>query len=349
MLEHPVRVEVNISDTTPVKNSYTLYRIELRIIRGNGQEQRFTVSRRFSEFVSLKKQLEQEFNAELPYELPPRHYGFWNKSSHSCDPQVIQERKSKLSTFLLDLLNDSFDTRWKKSPFLCHFLQLPGNWDTQDVLPSHTRQSVTHTSDEDACDVQRWLEIMRDCKSQLEEATRSGASSKLPLQIRFKTQSLEKGLRKIQESQLIGEGEIQRRWNLLTTLKDDLNNISRGPHIATSADNQEAMRDELFSSAYKQPHRPAAGRRKIGETEDSIDLNNQELLQLHKDTMKDQDVELEQLRQIIQRQKNISLEMNQELATQNELLDMFDDDVNSTSNKLRMANRNAKRFSNGQS
>lgn len=73
-------------------------------------------------------------------------------------------------------------------------------------------------------------------------------------------------------------------------------------------------------------------------------LNDQELLQLHKETTQQQDQDLEQLRKIILSQKELSLTMNQELAQQNELLDLMGGEVESTANKLRMANRNAKRF-----
>ena len=52
--------------------------------------------------------------------------------------------------------------------------------------------------------------------------------------------------------------------------------------------------------------RPPSGRRRFGETSETVELDNQGLLQLHKSKLKEQDEELEQLRAIIQRQKALS-------------------------------------------
>lgn len=350
MSDYNVHVDVAINDIKIVKKSYTLYRVDLKIIRGNKEVGQYHVFKRFSDFIKLKQNLEHEIHSELPYELPPRRYNIWGKPSGSCDPDIIEERKKELVTFLHDMLNDSFDTRWKNSPYLIEFLQFPSDWDKSSKLNAYDLPSgTTAGTGNSIVDAQKWLEELRNCKSQLEEARKDDYSTKLLIQLRLRIQILDKSLKEIKERQLVGEGEVQRRRNLLNALKDDLNKSSKGP----SSDWNDTKGDEigskgpLFGASERSPQKPLVGRRKIGETEATIGLQNQELLQLDRSTMKNQDKQLEELRNIIRSQKNMSLEMNDELAAQNELLDMLSGDVETTATKLRTANRRAKKFNDG--
>ncbi|AAS53117.2 AER438Cp [Eremothecium gossypii ATCC 10895] len=340
-----LNVHVTISDASVVNKSYVQYTTRVRVQHGSESAVEYKCRRRFSEFLQLKLDLEREFDAEIPYDFPARKFNLWNMKSRSCDPAVVDERRERLTSFLTDLLNDSFDVRWKTSPTLCAFLNMPDDWWQQSEQRVSSAAASEADSVEQLQDVSKWLESIRDAKSQFEDANRNGNNITM-MRIRLKLQKLEEALAVIQENKLVGEGEISRRWIILNALKADLNKQS-GALRPRSNDNEYMQREllkEQLLPAKSEPHRPAAGRRKLGETSQTVGLNNQQLLQLHKDSMKDQDFELEQLRSIVQRQKIMSLNMNQELAIQNEMLDMFADDVNATSNKLRMANISAKRF-----
>ncbi|SCU88290.1 LANO_0D01662g1_1 [Lachancea nothofagi CBS 11611] len=345
-----LHISVEINSVQIIKQSYALYRIDLSLTREGSKTSTYQAFRRFSEFVKLKQNLEQEMGSELPYELPPRQFNRWLKPSGSCDPDVIEKRKKELSNFLHDLLNDSFDTRWKRSPYVCHFLQIPSNWEELNFRTrTQSRDPLADFSEEGLerlADAQKWLEELRNCKIIFAEASRDPTSwNKVSVQLRLRTQNLEKFLKIIEAEQLVGASEIQRRRNLLGGLKNELNErvmaARSGAFQVVDQDNQE-----LFSGAEPEQQKPLAGR-KIGETNQTLKLNNQELLQLHKDTTQSQDLELEQLRKIILNQKELSLTMNQELTQQNELLDLMSGEVDSTANKLRMANRNAKRINEG--
>ncbi|CAR24677.1 Vacuolar morphogenesis protein 7 [Lachancea thermotolerans] len=340
-----VHVEVHVSKGQIVKKSYTLYLINLKITKDGGLESSFHSLRRFSEFVQLKKDLEQEVGCELPYELPPRRFIGWLRPASSCDPDVIEERVRELTTFLQDLLNDSFDTRWRKARSLCQFLRIPDDWDNSGADGKHGNRSRDfHSSkdpqEEDLADAQKWLEELRNCKILYEEAIQNTSSfAKASVQLRLRIHNLEKGLKKIEAGQLVGAAEVNRRQTLLNGLKTDLNRSS----LTWAPQSTETFDSGLLPTTNSQALKPIAGR-KLGETNQTTRLNNQELLQLHKDTTQEQDKELEQLRRIILSQKDLSLTMNQELAQQNELLDYMGNEVDSTASKLRLANRKAKKF-----
>ncbi|AMD22438.1 HGR099Wp [Eremothecium sinecaudum] len=342
-----VNVKVVITDTEVINKSYVIYTISVKVKLPSGITNEYKSKRRFREFLKLKRDLETEFNTEIPYEFPSKKFNLWAIKPSYFDPEIIDERKQTLGVFLGDLLNDSFDVRWKQSKTLCNFLDMPYNW----YNDSDGQKAAAPLNEEDTQemlqDVSKWLESIRDAKSQFEEAKRNGNNITI-MRIRLEVRKLEKALTHIQEKRLLGEGEVNRRWIILNALKADLNKHSdvtspsfeKQTYLGKYSDD---VKSQLLGEN-KKPHKPAVGRRKLGETAETIGLSNKELLQLHKNRMVDQDAELESLRQIVIKQKQLSVNMNQELATQNEMLDMFVEDVNATSNKLRMANISAKRF-----
>ncbi|CAR31044.1 hypothetical protein ZYGR_0P03500 [Zygosaccharomyces rouxii] len=351
----PQRIEVAvvIDDIRIVKESYALYGVLVKVIRSNDEsanEQSYEhrVYRRFSEFWDLKMKLEKEFGTELPYELPQRQFGLWKQSS--LDPDVIEERKITLANFLQDLLNDSFDTKWKNSPQVCKFLKLSSNWNSYEPKNSDLPSSQGNINDPT-----QWLTTFRDSKHLLESCKRGMASSVTRdlMQLRLVLHDLENALKR--GSEKLGQAEFARRQNLLQTLKKDMNEFalesSSRPHDSSNSNNNNEHNDlkvALFEGPTepRTPKKPAIGRRRFGETEETAPLNNQQLLQLHKDSMSKQDLEMKEMHKIVQRQKDLSLAMNQELLQDNELLDSLNDGVDNTASKLRTANRRAKQFNN---
>jgi len=62
-------------------------------------------------------------------------------------------------------------------------------------------------------------------------------------------------------------------------------------------------------------------------------------LQLQKQKMADQDMDVEELRKIIQRQRELGVAINQELEVQNEMLKMVDEDVDRVQGKIDIAKK----------
>lgn len=355
MRNQTVRVDVTIDEVRIMKGTYALYGVLVRVIRGKdskGSEQTYEqhVFRRFSEFWDLKKKLEKQFDAELPYEFPARKFGLWKRSA--VDLEVVEERKVQLAKFLRDMLNDSFDTKWKKSSQVSKFLKLSANWSSG--TEEGTGVDDDRGQDLDLMDPAQWMISFKDSKTFFEQSKQSGIahSSKVLMQLRLALYNMETALKDAHKRELVGSAEYERRTNLLAVLKRDVNEIAikqnNNHALEKSTDEEEHIRSALFPEMVnsKSPKKPLAGRRKFGETTETAPLSNQQLLQLHKSKMAEQDQELEEIRKIVQRQKNISLEMNQELAQQNDLLDLFDSDVNNTATRLQMANRKAKLFNN---
>ncbi|KAM0114881.1 hypothetical protein ACP6JC_008583 [Aspergillus fumigatus] len=129
----------------------------------------------------------------------------------------------------------------------------------------------------------------------------------------------------------LGDGEIRRRKDLLVNAKKEKNGLedllnamaakSRIDNAVASIQDKEA----LVGSASRKP--PRSGRVLGKETERTRELDNQGVLQLQKRTMEDQDMSIEELRKIVQRQKELGIAINAELEIQNELLKLTDEDT----------------------
>ncbi|CDO91734.1 unnamed protein product [Kluyveromyces dobzhanskii CBS 2104] len=344
-MDRGVRCDVNINDVTIAEKKYALYHISVKVIRTQDDFSEYRCERRFSDFIQFKKQVEYECQGELPYELPGRKL-VWGRISNSCDPDVIEERRIKLRQFLTDLLNDSFETKWRNSEILAQFLNLPQGW----YIRTSTEQKRSTTlgtanaglDSNDFVDPSKWLNVLRESKS---EFYNDGNDTRIVMKQRLVLDKLEQGLRVIERDELVSRMECERRRQLLITFKNDINDTVKSAY-RNKADNGK---DELFSTVHQTKfEEPKIGKgRKLGETSDTRGLDNTQLLQLHKDSINDQDQQLYKLHEIVQQQKNISMALNQELEAQNELLDMFHDETQASSNKLRSASRKAVRFNQG--
>ncbi|CAH02661.1 Vam7p [Kluyveromyces lactis] len=345
-MDRGMRCEVSINDVTIVEKRYALYHIIVNVIRSKEDYSEYKSERRFKDFLQLKKQLEYECSGELPYELPGRRL-LWSRTANSCDPDVVEERRVKLRQFLSDLLNDSFETKWRNSSLVAQFLNLPEGWYIKSSTKSgnsFTKETIKDgTNPDDALDPSKWLVVLRESKS---EFYNGAHDTRTVMKQRLVLDNLEQGLKVIEKEELVSKMECERRKQLLATFKNDLNETIQ----PASWNKHNNDREELLYKDYQNKfEEPKIGKgRKLGETSETSDLNNQQILQLHKDTINDQDEQLHKLHEIVQQQKNISLVLNQELEAQNELLDMFQDETQASANKLRTANRNAVKFNQGQ-
>ncbi|KAF4177788.1 hypothetical protein CNMCM8060_005306 [Aspergillus lentulus] len=81
------------------------------------------------------------------------------------------------------------------------------------------------------------------------------------------------------------------------------------------------------------------------ETERTRELDNQGVLQLQKQTMEDQDMSIEELRKIVQRQKELGIAINAELEIQNELLKLTDEDTDRLEKKIEIGKKRVGKIS----
>lgn len=161
--------------------------------------------------------------------------------------------------------------------------------------------------------------------------------------------ALEDGLKRISESSTngnsngrhglassssLGEGEIRRRKDLLINArkeKDGLEDLLNAMAAKSRVDDAVASikdKEALVGSASAAGRKPAKSGRVLGkETERTRELDNQGVLQLQQDIMQDQDMSVGELMKIVQRQKELGIQINEELEVQNEMLRMVDEDA----------------------
>ncbi|KAL3468457.1 hypothetical protein BJX64DRAFT_273429 [Aspergillus heterothallicus] len=224
-----------------------------------------------------------------------------------------------------------------------------------------------------------WLDCYRDLKSHLHDArlhlTRrdqettpqrqheSSARAKSSL-VRVGTliTALDEGLkgnsgssRDSGESSIsLGDGELRRRRDLLINarkekdgLEDLLNAMaakSRVDSVVASVKNKETLFAPGASSGGRKP--PARSGRVLGkETDKTRELDNQGVLQLQQDTIKEQDMSMEELIKVIRRQKELGIQINEELEIQNEMLRMVDEDTDRVQQKMDIAKKRVGKIS----
>lgn len=96
------------------------------------------------------------------------------------------------------------------------------------------------------------------------------------------------------------------------------------------------------------PSAPRPGGRVLGaplpETERTRELDNEGVLQLQRDVMSEQDAEVEALAQIVRRQKEMGLAINDEVNRHIDMLDRLNEDVDVVGRKLGVAKDRVKRL-----
>ena len=186
-------------------------------------------------------------------------------------------------------------------------------------------------------------------------AVEAGASAKRAL-VRAGSllTALEGGLRAMGEAKRLGEGELRRRRDLLAAARaerDGLEKLSsslasaRGAREGTPSSGDKAT---LLSGAGESSSRARMGGRVLGaplpETERTRELDNVGVVQLQRQQMQEQDMDVEELAKIIRRQKEMGLAIKGEVEVQNEMLDQMDRDVDRVEAKMKVANNKARKL-----
>lgn len=368
-----IDIEVTIPSTSIETQGgpYTLYHI---LIRHNLRS--YQLFKRYSEFVTLVKDLENEVKQVCPFKIPGKQLFKRTVSS----PELTLERKNGLELFLKSVINDK-DLKWRSSFSFLEFLQLaPGTFNDKNninnddgrnkILLNASWSLSSSKQNETITDSAIWLDTIRECKSLLQQARSHvlespSESRKCLIMVGSKVTPLIKGLEYSSKNQSLGTGELRRRGDLLLSLRREYGELDTLIQRSTSHDYETGIGsttssnlpgsfpnnlignnnnningnnpNSLFSEATA---RRVLGKT-IGETKRTKNLNNQELLQLEKSDFEKQDESLKELRKIVQRQKEIGLVIHDEIILQNELLDGLDDDVENSKRKLTQVRKKA--------
>lgn len=339
---------------------YTLYNITLRLPLRS-----FVVQKRYSDFDTLHHALVQQVGAPPPVGLPGK---VWLKSTVNS-PELAKQRQLGLEKYLRAIA-ESPDRRWRDTSVWRAFLNLPSSSTTNSTVSAGGRVNNAAAG---AADPGAWLDVHRDLKQILHEsrqalarrdgavdsgnstaAAEAAASAKKTL-VKAGTliATLADGLRKMQEAGRLGEGELRRRRDLVSQARmerEGLDKLSNSMSSSTSTAGRGGASQGQASTSDKavllRGGRP--GGRVLGaplpETDKTRQLGNQGVLLLQKEEMHSQDAQVDQLATIIRRQKEMGLQINEEVERQTEMLDMLDEDTTRVQGKVKVANNRIRKM-----
>ena len=342
---------------------HVVYRIEIQASVRSWQ-----MWRRYSEFVDLHTELTKSTGEQPPCELPPKH----SFSSFSAtlrrphrDPKILAERVAGLEGYLRAIIG-SKDDRWREAYAFKEFLGIPIG-----------RQSATEQTSLSDFTSSSWLDEHMDIQARIRDIRadvnkrdafhdRGDVSSAHATNVQSKKKlasvltrvgTLASALQSLAIKGL-SEGEIQRRSDMVAKLQDDCEKLgkmmitarlsSRTVGSATIGGQRpasESSQATLFSTGQR------AATRVFGsaavtpqETERTRPLDDQGLLLLQQEQVRQQDSQLSELSAILLRQKQLGLAIGQEISEHIEMLDDLSDNVDRVGGKLSAAKRQLNRL-----
>ncbi|KAF4580947.1 Vacuolar morphogenesis protein 7 like protein [Ophiocordyceps camponoti-floridani] len=337
---------------------FTLYNITLRLPLRS-----YVVQKRYSEFVRLHGSLVEQVGSPPPEPLPAKH---WLKSTvRSAD--LARQRQLGLEKYLRSIA-ESPDRRWRDTSVWRAFLNLPSTSSTSNSTASAAGRVGNAAAG--AADPGTWLDIHKELKQSLLEARQclsrrdgcadggqgtaaveAGAAAKRALvRAASLVAHLSDGLRMMHEANRLGEGELRRRRDLVSTARmerDALEKLSNSmPSGSGSGSGGGGPASAAEKSHLLRGGRPAG--RVLGaplpETDKTRELDNQGVLVLQKQEMEAQDEQVDQLAAIIRRQKDMGLRIHDEVEAQSEMLERMDQDASRVMGKVQVANNRIKKM-----
>ncbi|KAJ5795618.1 uncharacterized protein N7518_004158 [Penicillium psychrosexuale] len=356
-------VEIAIPNTTLSNTSppYTVYHITLRLPLRS-----FTVPKRYSDFSTFHSTLISQTNVPPPAPLPSKTWFSKTVSNERlCEDRRRGLEAYLRAINESDDGRWRTSPAWRAFLNLPTAVASTGNGSTTTSTRLHTAITDPAATNASLTDPTLWLDYYRDMKNHLHDARlqlsrrdqettpqkqhESSSQAKGSL-VRAGTMitTLDDGLKhlgrgdKISEAQTsssLGGGEIRRRKDLLINArkeKDGLEDLlhamatkSRLDHTVASIQDKGALMNagNAAGDASSGRRTPARAGRVLGkETERTRELDNDGVLQLQRQIMQSQDDNVDELRKIIIRQRELGTQINEELEVQNDLLRLADEE-----------------------
>ena len=364
-MQSTIDITIPTARTTSEAKSFTVYDISIRL-----PLRTVTVFKRYSEFAELNRLITAQAATAPPLSLPPKHYF----SSTTGNATLTESRRVGLEAYL-QVINSAVDPRWRDTPAWRSFLSLPSNVLPRTGTSAGTLSSTGNVSS--SSDPAIWLDGHRRLKATLREA-RSIIAPKLPSENNAASHEssvaaksalvragnmlseLNRGLVSRKDEwgkEKLGEGEFRRRRDLLAAGRqeiEDLENLISAITKKKELDevlerNQELRGPATPPSAAKGSH---SGATKVGrgrvlgrETSRTRELDNTGVLELQKQTMQEQDEDIDLIAAAVKRQKELAIQINEELVVQNEMLSILDEDATRTDAKINIAKKRIAKIS----
>ncbi|KAK0645832.1 Phox homologous domain-containing protein [Cercophora newfieldiana] len=337
----PIEISIPTTSTSaPTDGSkpYTLYNITLRLPLRS-----FVVQKRYNDFVTLHASLSSLVGDAPPEPLPSKS---WFKSTLSS-PELTEQRRAGLQKYLCAIA-ESPDRRWRDTSAWRAFLNLPGGAgasvsgvSVEGRIPAIGLRDANVAA---ASDAGTWLDLHREMKGALHEARvalgRRDSATENGVRVEAGSQAkralikagslmgaLGEGLRVLKGEGRLGEGEVRRRRDL--------------QGVASASERNQLMGEPTRLA-------PRTGGRVLGaplpETERTRELDNEGVLVLQRDIMKEQDQDVEALTKIVRRQREMGLAIYNEVNAHIDMLDRLDQDTDVVGKKLDVAKDRARRL-----
>lgn len=313
-------VEVDIPETL-VEDGVVFYVVQVKLPYKN-----YTVRKRFSEFQSLKQNLEiLKLNKTIPYTLPSR-FNLMGSSE-----KVVEKRRVELARFVNELLSDQ---ELKQNHLVLDFLGLPKTV----FMTENMNVKEDWLGSDKSIGVNTWplqlknvdISVKNLSTKIFNNAIDTTLARSTSLQIRKQIDNLAQYLSNHEKE--LGPGEFKRRNELLSSTRREFYDLNM--MMKNAANNTE-------SPSFSRTPLIASNKRVLGarETALTLPLNNAELYQQQQLQMQKQDQDIDQIRSLIQRQREIANVINNEVQEQNEILDTLAQEVDESSQKMRIAKK----------
>ncbi|KAG8534171.1 uncharacterized protein KY384_001015 [Bacidia gigantensis] len=355
-----VEISIPSASISATPKPYTVYNISLRLPLRS-----FTLQKRYSDFTALHNSLAAQTGQVLPFVLPKKSY-FTNTTS---SPALTEERRKGLEAYLQGI-NSTDDQKWRDTSAWRTFLNLPSTATSRSSTATNLHGVVTGAG-VPVTDPVVWLDQHRDLKSRLHDArlylTKRDQASTAQAQHEASAQAkkslvqagtmiiaLDKGLKSTGTGSAwhhgkLPEGELRRRRDLLSNAsreKEGLENLlsamaakSALDRTVAAAQEKGELTGEPPSKDHARSSRPTSGRVLGKETSRTKELDNNGVLQLQQQLMKEQDEDVTILAQAVARQKELGVQIQEELEVQGSLLNMLDEDVDRVKGKVDVARK----------
>ncbi len=369
-----------ILSNTPNEKPYTLYNITLRL-----PLRTFVVQKRYSDFAALHTSLTALISSPPPAPLPAKSWFKSTTSSPELTESRRAGLETYLRAIAEGPDRRWRETSvWRSFLNLPSSSGGSSSSVRNELIAANQRAQMGGSqAGQFASEPGVWLDLHREMKGQLHDARlflgrRDGATT---AQAQYEAganakrclvkaggllANLEEGLKIMAEGEkrgsdraTVGAGELRRRRDLLGSAKVEREGLEKlavslaakdrggsgtgaGPAGSAAATAQD--KNALFGPGVSRPSGRVLGA-PVPETERTRELDNDGVLQLQKQMMQDQDLDVEELAKIVRRQKEMGLAIHGELELQNEMLKRVDEDADRVARKIDVAKKRVGKIS----
>ncbi|RDL40460.1 uncharacterized protein BP5553_00439 [Venustampulla echinocandica] len=357
---------------------YTLYNITLRL-----PLRTFVVQKRYSDFVALQSSLSSIVSSPPPAPLPAKSW-FKSTASSPELTESRRVGLEKYLRAIAECPDRRWrDTSVWRTFLNLPSSSASGSASSArgELIAARQRGALGNQAGQVASDPQIWLDLHREMKGQLHDARlflgrRDGATT---AQAQYEAGAnakrclvkagglignLEEGLKIMAEGEKrggdsksgVGAGELRRRRDLLGSARverDGLEKLAVSLAVKGNAANgsgnggataSQQDKNALFGPSVSRPAGRVLGA-PVPETDKTRELDNDGVLQLQKQMMQNQDLDVDELAKTVRRQKEMGLAIHSELELQNEMLRRVDEDVGRVAGKIAVAKKRTAKIS----